>query len=917
MKKFGMFLTLFLLLTGTTAFAIDNTADNGRLRGVVKDQKGETVPGAIILITNTQQHVISDLEGKFEVDLKDGDYDLEIRLIGFSTKELKHVNIKKKEEISLDITLVEEGTELSEVVVKANYANRSVATMYMLQRANVSISNGISSDIIRRSPDKNAGEALRRISGLAVIDNKYVVIRGLLDRYNAAMMNGAILPSSEADRRTFSFNILPSNTIERMEVNKTASANLPGDFAGGLVQVYTRDIPNENYFQVSVGGSYTMQSTFHDNKHTSRGKSDWLTFDDGGRQLPSGFPATRQEYNKLNIDKQAAASRLFPNNYAVSKGKNLPGQNYQITWGKRKEYDSGARLGQIIAAGYRMSQTNNLAERFGYESQDKSIGAHMDDSNYNYTASFNALYNIGWEKDEHRVYFRNMYFRNFENIFTERTSYSLSSLTDNKATYSQLTEMALLSSQLGGKSGLSKRLTLDWNLNYSRIDRDEPDWRSITYSRSIDTDETFLYNDDASRRFYSKMNENAWRTSFDLTHKTEWSSQQKLILKAGALGQIRKRDFDARVFRFEYEGNGTLLPSLPTESIFNPENIRPDGFIINEITNNTDEYKASATSMAGYLMATPSWGKLSISAGVRVEYFGQNLSAINASAQKVDLDHNDLDILPSANISFAISEKQAIRLSGSQTVSRAEFRELAPFSFYDFMSSAVVSGNTALKRGKNTNMDLRWEIYPKINSVFSASIFYKVFDNPIEKITNSASNAETIIYTYKNVDQATASGVEIDFRHDLGIIASFLQQFTLYGNVTYIHSAINTEKGSNEKRAMQGQSPYLINLGLQYTAATWNANILFNQIGTRIYSVGYQGFPDIYEKERAVMDLQLAKTFLKKKGEFRLNISDILAQKALQYQNLDNSKKYNKGTDRAIFGRTQYTSFSVSFAYKF
>jgi len=278
------------------------------------------------------------------------------------------------------------------------------------------------------------------------------------------------------------------------------------------------------------------------------------------------------------------------------------------------------------------------------------------------------------------------------------------------------------------------------------------------------------------------------------------------------------------------------------------------------------------------------------------------------------------DFLPGVNVTYKLNTKTNIRLSGSQTVVRPELRELASLNLYDFELNASVQGNPNLERTKVINTDIRYELYPASGEVFTLGVFYKHFDKPIEQLLNEGGGGAST-FSYQNPEEAYTYGAELEFRKKLSFI-NVLKNFTFQGNVAYIYSRV-TDLGFDLDRSLQGQSPYVLNFGLLYDLEKpgFSATLLFNQIGERIYLVGDKsagaGTPDTYEAPRAVFDFQLSKKILKKMGEIKLNISDLLNQTQYFYQNTSNNKTFQKGSDAYRFTRKVGTTFSISFNYSF
>jgi hypothetical protein len=476
---------------------------------------------------------------------------------------------------------------------------------------------------------------------------------------------------------------------------------------------------------------------------------------------------------------------------------------------------------------------------------------------------------------------------------------------------------------LEGESQLGKKqVKLTWNLNYSRVERDQPDQRSLDYRRSLGSKEPFRLIDRNTRRLFSNLEEDTYGAQAALAIPVKLFDQPSTF-KVGFLKQYKQRNFGARIFNYLFVGPSAFEPSisgLPKEQIFAPANIGTNGYILTDFSNNTDSYDANSDLNAGFLLMDNKLGeKIRLSYGARFEQFAQTLNAIDFSGQKIAAQQDNFDVLPSANFSYSLNSRSNIRLSGSQTVSRPEFRELALFNYYDFITQTSITGNPALKRAKIFNGDLRYELYPSAGETFTVSAFYKNFNNPIEQRVNSNSTPVVRGINYLNADQATSLGLELDIRKKLSFMGDkeWLDNLTAFANATYINSQV---QGEGIDRPLQGQSPYLINAGLQYfspkTAITFTS--VYNRIGQRIFLVGYQGYPDIYENARDVFDFQISKKILKSQAEIKLNVGDILNQSTVFYQNnAGNTKKAYEGdgVDRMINSSKLGSNVSLSFSY--
>lgn len=917
------FLSIGLLIIISAAAGFSQ--QTGKISGKVTDSKtGETLIGLTVKLTGATLGASTDIEGRYTLNnLNPGKYSLSFSYIGYQNKNITEIEVSAGKITTLDVIMQEANSlALEEVVITATVRQESISALYAQQKNSISISSGITSELIRRTPDRSTSEVLKRVSGASIQENKFVIIRGLADRYNSSILNNAVLPSSEPDRKAFSFDIIPANLIDRIVVNKTASADLPGDFAGGVIQVITRDVPEENFLNASVSFGYNNQATFQDFTSNARNKFDFLGFDDGSRKLPAGFPGSFQAYNPLSNADKAKFSTQVKNSYPEVTQMALPTQNHQLTWGRRKEFKSGASFGNVISLSYRNAQNMAVAERKDYEFSGDPFYEYSENIS-KYSSNLGALANFAYIKGGNKLAFKNIYNRTFEDNYTDRTGFTTDNIQDVRLNNSDLTTKSLINSQLEGDHQLGKKqVKLTWNLNYARVERDQPDQRSMDYRRSLGSQEPFRIIDRNTRRLFSGLEEDTYGAQAAVSIPVKMFSQQSTF-KIGALKQLKQRDFNARIFNYLFVGPSVFEKSytgLPKDQIFAPGNINENGFVLTEFTNNTDSYDANSDLNAGFLLMDNKLGeKFRVSYGARFEQFAQTLNAIDFSGQAIAAKQDNFDVLPSANLTYSLNAKSNIRLSGSQTVSRPEFRELALFNYYDFISQTSVTGNPYLKRAKIFNGDIRYELYPSASETFTVSAFYKNFNDPIEQRVNSNSTPVVRGINYLNANQATSLGIELDFRKKLDFLGdkAWLDNLTAFANASYIDSKV---LGEGIDRPLQGQSPYLINAGLQYfspkTAITFTS--VYNRIGQRIFLVGYQGYPDIYENARDVLDFQISKRVLKSQAEIKLNVGDILNQNTVFYQNNVGATKMayeGDGIDRLINSYRLGSNVSLSFSY--
>nr|WP_294908153.1 carboxypeptidase regulatory-like domain-containing protein [uncultured Lacibacter sp.] len=912
----------FILITLSAA------AQSIRLNGRVLNQRNEPVAGASVTVSQINRSFAADIEGRFSINLEAGKkYTLTVTAVGYQTKAVDEVEVKltgAEADNTITILLDVAAKQGTEIVIRSTARRENTSGLLSFQRNNTSLSSGLSADFIRRTPDKNTSEVLKRVSGASIQDNKFVVVRGLSDRYNQALINGAQLPSSEPDKKAFSFDVIPSQLIDNIIINKTATPDLTGEFAGGLVQIQTKDVPTKNILSVGVSLGFNTQSTFKDFVTNQRETGDWFGFDNGRRDMPEGF-SSRTQYQKSSMASKTEQSKLFRSDvFNERKITAAPIQSYNLTFGKGYKYNNGNSFGFITGLTYRNAQNiydvnRNINDFVG--TVERSITDHQN----RFSTSVGAVANVAFTTRKLKIAFKNLYNQLYDDNYYVRSGRNLLDGQDISFRSSFLNQRSLLASQLEAEQQLSKSgIKLKLNGNFSMNVKSQPDLRTVSYQRRTGTNDPFTLITDETGRFFSNLKDFSYGGGGTLTVPFTMAGE-KQTFKAGGGTLIRIRDFQSRNFRYRLESNSnSSLLTLPFDQVFDQQNIGEGKFIYADETQNEDKYFGVSIINNAYAMFDNKFSdKVRLVWGVRAENFQQFLTTVRSDLQRVIVNTSKWDILPSLNISYSIKNKHQLRLAGYRTVARPEFREIAPFSFYDYEQNYAVSGDTSLRRSDIWNADVRYEWYPKANEGVSVAVFYKHFTDPIELRALAAGSVRR--YQFQNAGEAQTYGFEVEVRKSLGFIAPKLDVFSVFTNVTVLASSVQLSgvaaggQSQSFDRPLQGQSPYLVNFGLQYSAKDGkiNASLLYNRIGQRLALAGGkdQLIYDIYERPRDLVDLQVSLKVLKNRGELRFTASDLLNQPFYFYENIDTKNKFTRGTDRLWNSYTPGTTFSIGFTY--
>lgn len=907
--KRNVLLTLFSLLP----FAI--LAQTGTVRGIIKDGKTkEALIGCTVQIGGTQLGTTTDIEGAFTLaNVPAGPQSVVISYVSYQTKTIPNVRVESGNTTAIDTELDEEGKSLQEVVVRANRAtNTEIAVITEIKQLKA-LAVGISAQQIQKSQDRDAAAAIRRVPGISIIDNRFVLIRGLGTRYNSVLINDVITPSTEVESRSFSFDIVPSNILDRMIVYKSGSAELPGDFAGGVIKIYTKRRPDQNFTDAGFTIGYRPNTTFRSVQTHDRGGLSALGLWNKDQQIPTSFPTRANDFNALSAAQRAAYARQLPNSWGLRQVSIAPDLRLAVNLGRR--FDVGnTRVSNLTSINY--SLTNQYADidlsiyQNGATAND--VFERYDDANYqrqtrlgvlhNWTFRFTPRFTLEW-----KTLFNLLSTTETLNRLGQRVIDGV----DVQAFSERFENRSIVSTQVSGEHSLSELSKFNWIGAYSYSGRWEPDWKRARFQRttgSVGPDGQLAPfsavipnqpNPIDNGRFFSNLNENVVSLIGNYEHTFgNPTDREPNRVKAGFYGEQRNRSYSARFYGYERVGNvPASITSQPINTIFDSRNVtgQAGGFSLLDGTKDLDSYRGINTYGAAYVQGDVNLGsRVNVTLGFRGEFNNQTLrSDINLVPTDL-VDRSVFSPLPSLNLIYKLNERQNIRLAYSATVNRPELRELAPFSYFDFNLLADVRGNPALATATIQNVDAKYEFYPTPNEVISVTGFFKQFKNPIETFLLPAGNG--LAYTFINAQSARNFGVEIEFRKSFATASSvFLQNLQLVGNASIINSRINLGQSVTgpdlsgrigqydltniqaSERALASQSPYLVNAGAYYAdpESGWQANILYNVAGPRIFAVGNQNQPTVYEMPRNVIDLNIARTF-KKQFEIRLGIQDIL-----------------------------------------
>lgn len=922
-------LLLFSLLLSTfSAFA-----QLGTLAGKVKDKtSGDPIIGATVFITGSNKGAVSDVNGDYAVKLEPGIYKINVSYVSYKTQTLENVQVHAGKTTTLHITIEENTNTLNAVsIIGTRQTNTDITLLKALKSSEV-VASGLSGEQIVKSLDRDAAETVKRIPGVTVMNDKYIVIRGMAERYNTVMLNDAFTPSTETDVKSFSFDLLPTSVIDRIMVYKAGSPELPGDFGGGVIKVYTKSGANDNSTTFGISGSYRGGTTTQNFHAYSGGKTDFLGFDDGSRQIPATFPGN---INQASHSDLPGLAQQLPNTWAARQSKALP--DLRMSLGVARNFNVGeANISNLTSISYSNTRVNAEGSRTKYNQFMPESGA--SEINYRYTdflssqsARLGLIHNWSLRLNErHKIEFRNLFNQLGASQVMFREGLEASNGFDQRNYSLRYESRTMYSNQLQGTHKLKPRTTLSWTGGYAFTNRDEPDYRRVRTQRSTGTTEPYevaykftpSLND--AGRFYSQLNENSYSLNSQLEHRfqvLDSTAENAPKIRLGFYAERKNRDFAARFFSYRPADPANFDNSilrLPLDQVFASQHINGQtGWEIVEGTQPSHAYLAQNTYLAAYAGgALPLSSRLSAAGGLRLENNVQRLSLPTSTVALVNSPVTRL--LPSLNLTYHFNQRSMLRFGSGISLNRPEFRELALFSYFDFENLWELKGNPNLKTASIYNMDLRYEFYPNPTELISFGVFGKYFRNSIEREFENTNIGNSL--TYVNAEEARNYGIETEVRKSLLDVSSsrFIQNLSVVLNASLIRSQVEIINARGEKgiRALTGQSPYIVNTGLYYADDTQGlqATLLYNVTGPRIYAVGSFQNPTVFEMPRHVLDLSVTKKF-NSRLEMKAGIQDLFNQSRRLIQDSNEDHRIT-GIDETVQAIRRGSYSTIGLTYK-
>ena len=933
MKKY-----IFTLLTiGLLSFY--SQAQTGLIRGALIDSDfQDPVPFANIVVKETGTGTTSDFDGNYELELVEGVYTIVFSFIGYETVEVKDVSVKLNEAAIVNVTLNTLAQGLDEVVVSVSASTNTERSVLEFQKKSVSLVDGLSSQRIKSSGASNIASAVKSVPGVSVQGGKYVYVRGLGDRYTKSILNGVDIPGLDPDRNTIQMDIFPTSILDNVIVVKSAAAEMPADFTGGIVDIVTKEFPNSKQFSISFSTAYNPKMHYNDSYLTSKSSgTDFLGFDDGLRSIPVDPNQGYTVLEGINSPKITQITRKFNPNMAALKKTSLGDYSFSVSGGNQFLLKNENRIGYFGALSYKnttdfyeKSQNNTY-----YRDADKGVYNLFENRTQNGPLGENsvilsAMTGVSYKTNLSKYKLNILHIQNGESgagIFDQTVN-----LNDSKDLLKhniEYTQRSITNILLSGTHTFNNESEwkLNWKISPSLSTIKDKDIRTTSFEITDEGKYLIPLNGKPSR-IWRNLDETNIVSKIDVQKKLKLFNRDAK-LKFGVLNSYKEREYDIYSFRVNVPTNLGVIDNGNPDNLFKPENTwTPTNTIGNHIALYTNggvergkSYDANQMNISAYSsIEFKIDDKIKSVIGLRAENFVQKYTGENSGGTvKYDDEKviDKLDIFPSTNFIYSLKENSNLRLAYSKTTARPSFKEVSIAEIYDPLSNMTFNGNINLKPSYIDNLDLRYELFGEDNQLFAISGFYKSFKDPIELTYYEASTEN---FQPKNLGNAKVYGLELELRRQISqslginINASVIESRQQYGasELSLRTKGLRDGESLGTYRNLQGQSPFLINSSLDYKNENGlRAGLFFNMQGKTLEVVGTGFAPDVYTQPYESLNLNMSKSYGKNQNKtVTIKVENILDSKKESFY--ESFKAENE-----IFSfREQGTTFSVGYSIK-
>lgn len=873
MKLKFLFFTLFICVIGFSQ-------NKGTITGVLldKDSDNQSLPFANVLIKGTKIGTNTDVEGKYTITIVPGNYTVQFSFVGYETAEVP-VTVVANETVTVNSSLGSGSYKLKDVVVKSSGGREKETALLLEQKNAVVIKQSIGAQEMSRKGVSDVEEGLTKITGITKVESRGLFVRGLEDRYNNLLLNDLAVPSNNPFKKIIPLDIFPTDIVSVLETYKTFNTNLYGDFAGATFNIVTA-ASGKSITKVNFGVGYTINNNLKKFliSEDANSTADFFGFSGNERDLPSAL--TKTPTNQTLTADQAANG--FGSGFDVKSDVSPLNTNFGVLHSEKFIVGQKQNTFQYLIS---LNYDNKFQVRSGADRIFNTAQGNYDNdlitTQYKFITNSSVLAALTYKTKRLSLTSNTTYLKSNENLIQDQLGYTNSNSTQTNGfiRMNQLQESTFLNTQLFGNYKLTEdeRHTIKSGVSYSTTQYELPDRKSFKGIKIDDNTTSISYSGNSITRQYLDFNgeehisgllEYNWKFGNEDLRKSN-------KLTAGYSGYLNKMGSE---FRFlvsqRLNSNSATFPTNSPDEYFKSE-ILNNNFTYTEGTNST--YKAMLEEFinAGYLDLAFKFGeKIELNAGARIEQTNRETKYKTSGSFTdpfITKKDDKTDILPSLNTKYILNQNSNLRFVASKTITRPVIMESYPLEFVN-PDGTIEQGNPLLINSDNYNFDLKYELFPTNKELFSATIFTKIIENPIERLfTNSAGSGGQII-TYGNSKEALLYGAELEFLFQFERISESLSNFSLGANASLMDTKVTIEtskngvnspetiaKDDNPSRKLQGASPWILNADIKYDSEfskMWKSSMtmVYNIYSKRIYAVGTNGLDNYYEMPFGKLD---------------------------------------------------------------
>jgi hypothetical protein len=917
MKLKFLIITLFICVLGFSQ-------NKGTISGILtdKDSNNQALPFANVLIKGTKTGVNTDLDGKYSIAVTPGNYILQFSFVGYESLEVP-VTVKADEKVTINRALGSGSYKLEDVVIKAAAPNRQKETALLLEQKNaVEIKQTIGAQELSRKGVSDVATAVTKTTGITKQEGSgNIFVRGLGDRYNSTTMNGLPIPSNDPEKKNINLDIFSTDILEYVSIDKVYNSKLYGDFAGGNVDIVSKDYKGNGYLKFEIGSKINTNAISKDAFSLQKGISN---FGFNSSSIPSN-PLTQYNYSSLQLETKSPI-----------------GSNFGISGGKSFNVGSEGKLNLFATASFGNDYTSrNDGSAKGSVNGSGVVNKNFEDySLVSYNTNFTGMLNLGYKiNNRNKINFNSVFINTSSLSKEEYTGYIVDIANDGNGLIrrNKFEKNSLWINQLLGEHTFNERSKFNWGASYNTIQGDMPDRNQNIFRKEPTGYVLSSISAPDNHRYFQKLMENEVdaNLSFNYKFSKTGEGEYKGKLTAGYNGRFKTRDFEATQFNFKANQgfNNTIVDPNSLDSFYNQQNLSNGYFEITTFRGNyqvpnalkPQTYNGEQYINGGFLNTEYKFNKLTTVVGLRGEYVFQKVkwnTQLDPTGGNDELDK--LAFLPSLTMKYELTEKQNLRFGFSKTYTLPQFKERALFVYEDVTEVKV--GNPNLYASDNYNFDLKWEMFPKSEELISLTAFGKYIQNPINEVTIASSTND--ISFINTGDYGYVAGAEVEYRKLLFNFDDTNSKKLSAGiNASYLYSNqdLNTEKViketdynvvfTNTKSSFTGASDLLLNADISFfnewndKGSNLNTTLAYTYFSDRLYAIGTNDRGDLVDKAFGSLDF-IAKSKLNKKIGIDFVLKNLLDPRIDRVQ-------ANSSGDVNVLSYKKGLSFSLNLNYQF